>query len=149
MVILQLFPVLQYKARISTRAFLQNPLQNKYTISKQIQLLKTLDTNLIWWYFLKCQELCDTAMGIAPAYNIRIRDDINVQLSLQTFNHAYHPLWLLSLMSKTREMTFQVLNRTVWTNNKVFKSHMTGNSNHECCWLIETMQHLLSECKYY
>jgi hypothetical protein len=55
---------------------------------------------------MEYRELLDTAIEVAPAYNARIRDDINVRPSLQTFNNAYNLLCLPSLTSKIREMAF-------------------------------------------
>jgi hypothetical protein len=49
---------------------------------------------------------------------------MHVQPSLRTFRNAYKVLHLPFLSFKTRETAFQVLNRTVWTNNKTFKSKM-------------------------
>ncbi len=42
---------------------------------------------------------------------------------------------------KMRETAFQILNRTIWTNNKAFKSKMRNDPNCERCGLIEMMEH--------
>jgi hypothetical protein len=36
--------------------------------------------------------------------------------------NCYSPILSYLLPSKTKETAFQILNRTVWTNNKAFKS---------------------------
>jgi hypothetical protein len=51
--------------------------------------------------------------------------------------------------SKTRETAFQVLNRTIWTNNKAFKSKMRNNFDCERCGFTETMEHALCQCLHY
>jgi hypothetical protein len=52
-------------------------------------------------------------------------------------------------MSKTRETAFQGLNRTVWTNNKVYKSRIRADPNCERCSEVETTEHLLCKCMHY
>jgi hypothetical protein len=44
---------------------------------------------------------------------------------------------------------FQILNRTICTNNKVFKSRMRPDPNCERCNKVETIEHLLCDCEYY
>jgi hypothetical protein len=41
------------------------------------------------------------------------------------------------------------LNRTVWTNNKAYKSGMAESANCEYCAEIETMEHLIYGCENY
>ncbi len=86
---------------------------------------------------------------VAPACHTRIRDNIQIRPTLQIFNNAFHLLRLPSLTSKTRETAFQILNRTVWTNNKAFKSRIRDNPNCERCGHPETMEHMICECLYY
>ncbi len=86
---------------------------------------------------------------MAPAYRTRIRDDIAVRPTQRMFTNAYHVLRLPALTSKTRETSFQILNRTIWTNNKAYKSRMRPDPNCERCGKTETMEHLLCECENY
>jgi hypothetical protein len=62
---------------------------------------------------------------------------------------AYGVLNLPSLPSKTKEVAFQILNRTVWTNNKAYKSGLQPTPACEYCGDIETMEHLLYLCPNY
>ncbi len=55
-----------------------------------------------------------------------------------TFFNCYKVLYLNLLPSKTKETTFQTLNRTTWMHNKSFKSGMVP-----CCEKPETMEQLL------
>ncbi len=108
-----------------------------------------LASNLSRRYRLKSLELLDTSIGVAPAYHIRIWDNIAVRPSQSDFNNAFRVLRLPSVTSKTRETAFQILNRTIYTSNKAFKSRMWPNPNCERCGQTETMEHLLCECEYY
>ncbi len=42
-----------------------------------------------------------------------------------------------------------MLNRTIWTNNKAFKSRMSNDPNCEQCRQTETIKHLLCECLHH
>ncbi len=78
-----------------------------------------------------------------------MRDNTYILPTPGTFNNANKLLRLSILTSKTRETSFQVLNRTVWTNNKAFKSRIRLNPNCERCWHAETIKHLLCDCMHY
>jgi hypothetical protein len=88
-------------------------------------------------------------LPLFPAYRTRIRDNLAVRLTQRMFNNAYHVLRLPALTSKTRETAFQILNRTIWTNNIAFKSRMRPNPTCDRCERTETMEHLLCECENY
>ncbi len=96
------------------RAFLQMP--NKYANPQtNLTILMYLDANLSCPYCLKCWELLDTATGVTPALNTRIRDAIDVcpiywSYSVSTISFDFPCL----CTSKTWETAFQVLNITVW-----------------------------------
>jgi hypothetical protein len=53
------------------------------------------------------------------------------------------------LPSKTKETVFQILNRTIWTQNKAFKSGQAPDALCYRCDEIETMEHLLYCCEHY
>jgi hypothetical protein len=94
------------------------------------------------------RQQLDQEIVTAPAYKTRTRDQVYVPEE-RTFNDAFKVLRMSMIPSKTKETIFQILNRTVWTNNKAFKSHMSDSPNCERCGEIETMEHLLSECEHY
>ena len=87
-------------------------------------------------------------IGTAPAYQTRIRDNV-YRPDRDTFHAAYKILELPGIPSKTKEIAFEVLNRTIWTNNKAFKSRMAPSPGCERCAVTETMEHLLYECEHY
>jgi hypothetical protein len=142
--------MLQHKMHLLTQALRQQPFHNKYASPRtNLAALVPLDTNLSRRYRLKCREILDTSIGIAPAYRTRIRDGIAIRPSQRAVNNAYDLLRLPTITSKTRETASQVLNRTIWTNNKVFKSRRHPDPGCERCGKTETMEHLLCECEYY
>jgi hypothetical protein len=90
----------------------------------------------------------DKEIHSAPAYDTRIRDDVYYPDPI-TFTEAYKTSLMPSLPSKTKETVFQILNRTVWTNNKAYKSRLRDSPNCQRCGEIETMEHLLYQCENY
>jgi hypothetical protein len=56
-----------------------------------------------------------------PSYSTRQRDGITLPQRI-TFLNAYKVLHMSLLPSKTKETVFQILNRTIWTQNKAFES---------------------------
>jgi len=84
----------------------------------------------------------------APAYNTRLRDNVYVPEE-STFLNAYKVVDCSYLSTKTREAAFQILNRTIWTNNKAFKSGLAEAAQCERCTAVETMEHLLYGCPHY
>jgi hypothetical protein len=66
----------------------------------------------------------------ATEYQTRIIDNIHIRPSPQTLHNAYQLLGLRPLTSKSREITFQGLNRAMWTK-KAFNSRMRPDPNCE------------------
>jgi hypothetical protein len=112
------------------------------------QLLVKGDKHLSQIHRRSVRQDLDAKTEIAPAYKTRIRDNV-YRPDMQTFHDAYKVLDLSCMPSKTREVAFEVLNRTVWTNNKAFKSGMTPSPNCDRCGMVETMEHLLHDCSHY
>jgi hypothetical protein len=147
---LQAYPSLQHKLRLFAQAFQQMPFRQKYASPRSIlATLIQLDTNMSRRNKLLCWSILDATIGIAPAYQTRARDSLHIRPIVHIFNNAYHLLRLPGLTSKTRETAFQILNRTIWTNNKAFRSKMRNDPNCERCGLTETMEHALCECQHY
>jgi hypothetical protein len=124
------YPALQHKVKTFVRAFSQQMYHNKYVCPRyNLAILVNQDTNLSRRYCLKCRDLLDESIGVAPAYQTRIRDGIAIRPGQRAFTSAYNLLHLPLITSKTRETAFQILNRTTWTNNKAFKSRMRPDPN--------------------
>jgi hypothetical protein len=76
---LALYPILQHKLKVLMRALLQQPFHNKYSCPRSnLAILANLDINLSRRYRVKTHEILDTAIGVAPAYHTRIRDNLAV-----------------------------------------------------------------------
>jgi hypothetical protein len=147
---LQPYPALRHKLTLFAQRFQRMPFRNRYANPRTtLASILQLDTNISRRNKLLCRNILDSEIRVAPAYYTRIRDNIQIRPTTQIFNNAFHLLRLPSLTSKTRETAFQILNRTIWTNNKAFKSRMRDNPNCERCGNPETMEHMLCECLYY
>jgi hypothetical protein len=57
-------------------------------------------------YRLLCQDILDTEVGIAPAYQTRNRDNIHVQSTNRTFHNAYQLLRLPALIPNLQKLDF-------------------------------------------
>jgi hypothetical protein len=148
--ILAPYPVLCHKLKGLAQALLKQPFHNKYACPRSnLAILANLDINLSRRYRLKNREILDSVIGVAPAYHTRIRDGLAVRPSQRDFTNAYGILRIPTITSKTRETAFQILNRTIWTNNKAFKSRMRPDPHCERCKEVETMEHLLCVCEHY
>jgi hypothetical protein len=88
------------------------------------------------------------AMGTPPAFSTQERDEVYVP-EWQTFVDAFKVLSLPYMSSKTKEIAFQILNRTIWTNNKSFKSGLGPSPQCYRCEEVKTMEHLLYLCPNY
>jgi exonuclease III len=106
------------------------------------------DTNISSYHRKTQRSKLDQQLKIAPAYNTRQRDNVYVP-EKNTFNQAYLVVNLPGMPSKTKETAFEILNRTIWTNNKAFKSNLTDTPTCALCPEIENMEHLLMECQHY
>ena len=83
-----------------------------------------------------------------PSLQTRIRDNVAYPTP-QIFRNAYAMIRNPMLPSKTKENSFQTLNRTLWTNNKAFKSRIIDSPACPYCGEVETMEHLLLLCDNY
>jgi exonuclease III len=125
------------------------PLQDKrHTELVSAGLLLRGETNMSRGYRKTLRNIKDSTIKIAPAYHTRRQDGVYYP-TIETFNKAYNIIQLSSLPSKTKETSFQIINRTIWTNNKAFKSGSRENPECEYCGQIETMEHLIHDCENY
>jgi hypothetical protein len=142
-------PLLVFKLKELAKTLRNMPNRGKeQEVHTQATHLFQQDKNMSSFNKKALRKELDEKINIAPAYQTRIRDEVYVPDG-STFKDAYKVLQLGMLSSKTKETIFQVLNRTIWTNNKAFKSHMRDSPDCERCGLEETMEHLLYECEHY
>jgi hypothetical protein len=92
------------------------------------------------------QHLLHKAIQVPLSYLTCQRDGIILPQRITLLN-AYKVLSMSLLPSKTKETVFQVLNRTIWTQNKAYKSGLAPDACCLRCEETETMQHLLYSCE--
>jgi len=87
-------------------------------------------------------------IAIAPAYMTRIRDNIFVPTK-EIFTQSFAILNNNLIPQKTKEISFQIINRTLWTNNKAYKSNKRNDDNCRFCLQTETVEHAILQCENY
>ena len=110
-----------------------------------LSVIMNKDCNISVFYRKMVMSNLTVAIGISPACQTRERDSVYVP-EKTTFSSAFCALALAQITSKTKETTFQILNRTIWTKNKAFKSKLRDNPDCDWCGAPETMEHLLYGC---
>jgi len=139
---------LRIKLRRLLRAVLNQrpPIQDKRQMPvSSMMFLMNRETNMSVIYKKFTQEKLTKEIDTAPAYDTRVRDGVYVP-DRRTFQDAFRVTTMAILPCKTKETAFQILNRTIWTNNKAFKSGRRDNPNCDWCEETETMEHLLYGC---
>ncbi len=76
-----------------------------------------------------------------PLYGTRQRDRIALPRR-ETFLNAYKVGSLNMLPSKMKETSFKILNSTIWTNKKAFKSGLTPDPTCLLCNAAEAKEDL-------
>ncbi len=130
---LQQYPLLRHKLRLLTGQLRNNSFLDKTSVAvTTLALLFRKDYNISQSYKKLLKHNLHQAMGTPPAFGTRERDGVYVP-ERQMFVDSFKVLSLPYLSSKTKEVAFQILNRTVWTNNKSFKSGLSASPQcHRC-----------------
>ena len=68
-------------------------------------------------------------------------------VDIENFKRTYLATKNRHLTNKTNENSIQTLNRTIWTNNKAFKSGMRTDPDCQYCDEVETMEHMSYGCE--
>jgi hypothetical protein len=146
---LQQYPLLRHKLQLLRAQLLTNSFTDKTSIAvTTLALLLRKDQNISQKYKKIVRHNLHVSLKIPPAFSTRERDGVYVP-ERQTFKDAFGVLSLPFMSSKTKETAFQILNRTIWTNNKAFKSGMHTSPLCFPCDETETMEHLLYLCPNY
>jgi hypothetical protein len=143
------YPHLQHKLRLFVRVFWRGPIADK--LNCQVTAASSLflvEKNLSQIFRKQLRHQLHKKIDMPPSYATRWRDGLALPRR-DTFLNAYEVLSLSLLPSKTKETTFQVLNRTVWTQNKAFKSGTAADATCFRCDETETMEYLLYGCENY
>ena len=146
----QVHPNLHTKLQNLSNLFRNKNRRNVFPLgSTTAHCLIRKDNKLSSEYRNRKREETDKAINIAPSYATRERDGV-FRPGVDTFNKAYDIVDNKDIPSKTKEVSFQILNRTIWTNNKAYKSGRE-NADKRCvhCNEDETMEHLLHQCENY
>jgi hypothetical protein len=146
---LTVFPHLQHKLRLFVRNFRRAPIADKMSCPATAgSSFFIVDKNLSQIFRRQLRHQLHKKMDMPPSYLTRQRDGVMLPRR-DTFLNAYKVLSMPLLPSKTKETTFQILNRTIWTQNKAFKSGMVAEPTCLRCEEVETMEHLLYGCENY
>ncbi len=101
------------------------------------------------------REIINSRLEGPPSYKTRRRDRYALP-ALHKYMEGYINIVKLDIPSKTREISFNIMNRTCWTNQKRYWSSQRANntgveSSKRCslCGKDETTQHLIFECQEY
>jgi hypothetical protein len=146
---LRQYPLLRHKLQLLRTQLINNSFVDKTSVAvTTVALLFRKDQNISLKLKKIIRHNLHVSMKVPPAFSTRERDGVYVP-DRQTFKDAFRVLSLPFMSSKTRETAFQILNRTIWTNNKAFKSGMCTSPQCLRCDEIETMEHLLYLCPNY
>ncbi len=146
---LAIFPHLQHKLRLFVRVFHRGPIVDKLVCPvTAASSLFPVEKNLSQIFRRQLRHQLHKKIDMPTSYLTRQRDGLMLPRR-DTFLNAYKVLSMSLLPSKTKETTFQILNRTIWTQNKAFKSGMATEATCFRCEEVETMEHLLYGCENY
>jgi hypothetical protein len=146
---LAVYPHLQHKLRLLIRSLRRAPVVDKFVApTTTASSLFLLYKNRSQIFQQQQRQKLHKTIQVPPSYSTRQRDGITLP-QRTTFINAYKVLHLSLLPSKTKETGFQVLSRTIWTQNKAFKSVRALDALCYRCEEIETMEHLLYCCEHY
>lgn len=108
----------------------------------------TTEGNISQKYMKHKRQVLDKEIGEPPARATRIRDGIATP-DLETFLKGYDILKSSLIPSKTKEISFQILNRTLWSANKASKSGVAETADCVYCGRTETTEHMIIDCDNY
>ena len=98
-------------------------------------------------------ELDSQSIGnVAPSYFTRIKNNIPVP-DKNDFRLAFKNIFNLKLSSKTKEVSFNILNRTLWTLDKAHMAQIGENNSNQCPRCLngvkDNTMHIMLDCPKY
>jgi hypothetical protein len=141
------YPLLRHKPQLLRAQLCNNSFVDKTSVAvTTLALLFQKDQNISQKFKKVIRHNLHLSMKIPPAFSTQERDGC-MSLNGKLLKMPFVSLPFMS--SKTRETAFQILNRTIWTNNKGFKSGLCISPQCFRCDEIETMEHMLYLCPNY
>jgi hypothetical protein len=100
-----------------------------------------------------CRDVVDISLPGPPSFFTRRKDGISVP-ALNEFMTGYRNLIKMNIPSKTLEISYLVMNRQIWTNQKWSKGMaerhgVQENPGCKLCGRVENTMHLLFDCEKY
>jgi hypothetical protein len=115
---LSLYPHLQHKLRLLIHSLRRAPVVDKFVTDTTTAFsLFCLDKNFSQIFKQQQRHKLHKTIQVPPSYLTRQGDGITLPQQT-TFLNTYKVLHMSLLTSKTKEMVFQILNRTIWTQKK-------------------------------
>jgi len=146
---LSLNPQICFKLRIFAKNFADLvKYDTRAGLSSALQQMFSRNRNMSPQYNKACKKTDKKRIGMAPAYDTRLRDRVDVP-SKEEFNSAFLVVKHKYLPLKTKDNSLQTLNRTIWTNSKAFKSGQREDDQCRFCGDTETMEHMYYLCRHY
>jgi len=116
--------------------------RNPHTTTQQIF---SLSGKLSQYYARYHRKKMESKIVCPPSRTTRIRDGKNVP-DVETYKKAYQICTMPMLANKTKEIAFQILNRTLWSNNKAFKSNIIDADVCFFCNETADTEHIILNC---
>jgi len=146
---LRLYPQLCFKLKIFVKKFTDLIKHDiRVGLNSALQQMVSRNRNMSQLFNKTCKKMAANNIDIAPAYNTRIRDRIDVPTK-EEFKSAFFMIKHKYLPLKTKDNSLQTLNRTIWTNNKAFKSGLREDDQCRFCGETENMEHMYYLCQNY
>jgi hypothetical protein len=94
------------------------------------------------------REQTDLLMKGPPAYFTRQKDGYALP-TLSSFMQGYMNIMKADVPLRSKEISFQIMNRQCWTNQKAVWAGRGAESNCDVCGEVENTYHLLMGCERY
>jgi hypothetical protein len=130
------------------RKSFENKKQNRL---KPLHFYQVLDTGKFSKIHKKLRKkIADARIKGPPSYFTRKNQNC-VLPSLQDYKSGYDAVFRADMPVKTKEISFNILNRQIWTEQKIFWSTRGGEADQFCklCGDLENTEHLIFGCQEY
>jgi hypothetical protein len=118
---------------------------------KPIAFYKVLATTKFSRIFKKLKKkTIDAKIRGPPSYFTRLKQGVMLP-TLHEYKKGYEAVFKADIPVRTREVSFNILNRQIWTEQKIFWAARGGEADQTCklCGDIENTEHLIFGCQEY